>query len=344
MLAYCVTGVALVVKNGDRLENIRLLEANHTNRNYITVLNEYCSKALKTIPVYNCSNVLTSSVTSTQDSSSFASNDNSQSNPNGNNSLTQTHCVVSILNVKYGEASAVGKRLAKNLAAKQALKVLCPEVLRSDLGDLESDDLITSSLSFKLRIIDIFKSIKIGDPKVIDELKVREANAFAPMHLLNQFLIRNLAPPELKLHTNFESVKDTRSGMNCHECELKLGNKYSAKASAKTQNHASQLAALKLLEELHPSLIYYSSLIRLYGIDPTEVQMQKERQIREDVANGSQESTTACDTILKLLREEMRKVASEREQKKQKEATDGLKITSDDPEFFYTKLWQFDND
>ena len=24
--------------------------------------------------------------------------------------------------------------------------------------------------------------------------------------------------------------------------------------------------------------------------------------------------------------------------------TDGLKITPDDPEFFYTKLWQFDNE
>ena len=334
-----------MIRNGDHYENIRLVEANHTTRTYITVLNDYCTKALKTTPVYNCSNVLApaSGDPSHELNSSMDPNTSSittSSAANNANATSQSHCVVSILNVKYGEAIAVGKRAAKNLAAKESLRILCPEVLKLGENEIDSEDPLLSSLSYKVRLIGVFKQFLIGDPQIVEELKLREASNFAPLQLLNQFLVRNLAPSELKLHTNFTNTRDPVNNAKCHECELKLGEKYSAKAVAKTQNNAAQFAALKLLQELHPSLIHYSSLIRLYGIDPSEVQLQRERQIREEVSQ-SQEAD-ACDTILKLLREEMKKSAEVNDPDvKSKDNFEVLKISKDEPEYFYTKLWQF---
>ena len=335
-----------MIKNGDRYENIRILEANHTTRTYITVLNDYATKAMKATPVYNCSNVIVPSSEATVDtiananSSLDTSSITTSSAVNSSNAASHTHCVITILNVKYGEAIAVGKRPAKNLAAKEALKVLCPEVLRAEETDLDSEDILLSSLNYKVRLIEVFKRFLIGDTKVVEELKLREASHFAPMQLLNQFLVRNVAPSNMKLHTNFTNVRDPQTGAKMHECDLTLGPKYKAKSMGKTQNIAAQYAALMLLQELHPSLSYYSSLIRLYGIDPSEVQMQKERQIREEVSQS--QDSDACDTILKLLREEMKKASEVKGQEgKSKETFDVLKISPEEPEYFYTKLWDF---
>ena len=161
-------------------------------------------------------------------------------------------------------------------------------------------------------------------------------------YIINRWL--RFAEPSPRISSITRSKLWSGSKFNAinHECELKLGNKYSATATAKTQNLAAQFAALKLLKELHPSLTHYSSLIRLYGIDPAEIQLQKERQIREEVAQS--QDSDACDTILKLLREEMKKVAAAKEpNSKPKESFDALKVSPTEPEYFYTKLWHFGN-
>ena len=128
--------------------------------------------------------------------------------------------------------------------------MLIPEI-KDKLPSLNGDgDAEGPDLSF-------FDEIRVEDPRVAD--LCNRTSEPAPYQILVTCLQRNYGLGDTHIHQDMKSV---RNGKN--EYRL-LVNKREVSVIWKNKKDGKQLAAQKLLQQLHPHITSWGSLLRMYG-------------------------------------------------------------------------------
>ncbi|CAG5130062.1 unnamed protein product [Candidula unifasciata] len=246
-------------ENGKKREFI----LNPTGKSYLCILHEYMQRTLKIQPLYVFKEL--------------------------ENSKTPYGATVTISNIEYGTGYASSKKVAKQEAAKETLRVLIPDLFKK-ISDQEIKTNI-SDLSF-------FDDIKVTDPRV-NELGNKVGQP-SPFQLLLECLRRNFGMGNTQCEVSTKPLKNQK-------CEFTINvGKHSAMVVAKNKREGKQLAAQAILAKLHPHVPSWGSLLRLYGTS-----VEKPAQKPEDM--NDIKSHAPNHSVLDSLRQEMRKLHQQKE-------------------------------
>lgn len=105
--------------------------------------------------------------------------------------------------------------------------------------------------------LSFFDEIRVEDPRVAD--LCNRTSEPAPYQILVTCLQRNYGLGDTHIH---QDMKTVRNGKN--EYRL-LVNKREVTVICKNKKDGKQLAAQKLLQQLHPHITSWGSLLRMYG-------------------------------------------------------------------------------
>ena len=105
--------------------------------------------------------------------------------------------------------------------------------------------------------LSFFDEIRVEDPRVAD--LCNRTSEPAPYQILVTCLQRNYGLGDTHIH---QDMKTVRNGKN--EYRL-LVNKREVSVICKNKKDGKQLAAQKLLQQLHPHITSWGSLLRMYG-------------------------------------------------------------------------------
>ncbi|XP_059168024.1 microprocessor complex subunit DGCR8-like [Physella acuta] len=246
-------------------ENVKKKEfiLNPTGKSYLCILHEYMQRTLKIQPVYAFKEL--------------------------ENSKTPYGATVKINNIEYGTGYASSKKVAKQEAAKETLKVLIPDLFKK-ITDQEIKRNI-SDLSF-------FDEVKVTDPRV-NELGNKVGQP-SPYQLLLECLRRNFGMGKTNCDVSTKPLKNQK-------CEFTINvGKHSATVVAKNKREGKQLAAQAILAKLHPHVPSWGSLLRLYGTS-VEKPVQKPEEVNDVKSHAPNHS------VLESLRDEMKKLHRQKE-------------------------------
>ncbi|KAK0054976.1 microprocessor complex subunit DGCR8 [Biomphalaria pfeifferi] len=236
---------------------------NPTGKSYLCILHEYMQRTLKIQPLYVFKEL--------------------------ENSKTPYGATVMINNIEYGTGYASSKKVAKQEAAKETLKVLIPDLFKK-ITDQEIKRNI-SDLSF-------FDDVKVTDPRV-NELGNKVGQP-SPFQLLLECLRRNFGMGNTQCEVSTKALKNQK-------CEFTINvGKHSATVVAKNKREGKQLAAQAILAKLHPHVPSWGSLLRLYGTS-VEKAIQKPEEMNDVKSHAPNHS------VLESLRDEMRKLHRQKE-------------------------------
>ncbi|XP_077996341.1 microprocessor complex subunit DGCR8-like [Glandiceps talaboti] len=208
--------------------------------------------------------------------------------------------VIKINEVKYGSGFASNKKLAKEEAAKATLEILVPELVaqkqehKSEPNDLE-----------------YFDHISIEDSRVYD--LCHKAGQLTPWQILQECLKRNHGMGDTNVKFDVKVNKNQRS-----EYTMTCG-KHVATGFCKNKIVGKQLAAQTILQKLHPQIRSWGSLIRMYGKGACLIDKQKqeaEQSVMELQHNAKKNKPNMH--ILAKLREEMKRLYADDQEKKKK--------------------------
>ncbi|CAL1545039.1 unnamed protein product [Lymnaea stagnalis] len=248
--------------NGDNVKKREFI-LNPTGKSYLCILHEYMQRTLKIQPLYVFKEL--------------------------ENSKTPYGATVMINNIEYGTGYASSKKVAKQEAAKETLKVLIPDLFKK-ITDQEIKRNI-SDLSF-------FDDVKVTDPRV-NELGNKVGQP-SPFQLLLECLRRNFGMGNTQCEVSTKPLKNQK-------CEFTINvGKHSATVVAKNKREGKQLAAQAILAKLHPHVPSWGSLLRLYG---TSV----EKPIQKPEEMNDVKSHVPNHSVLESLRQEMRKLHRQKE-------------------------------
>lgn len=213
------------------------------------------------------------------------------------NANTPYSATVIINDMQYGTGYGSSKKQAKSEAAKVTLEILIPdmkEMSQSSSGGSKKPDLDTNDLSF-------FDDIKVNDPRV-SELCAK-AGQHSPYQILVECLRRNNGMGDTDIETNVRLVKHQKN-----EFTMKVG-KHVKTVICRNKREGKQHAAQAILQELHPQIQNWGSLLRLYGRGSCKTPKEK----KEEEQKITELQNTACANkpnyaILNKLREEMLKL------------------------------------
>ncbi|VDM97524.1 unnamed protein product [Thelazia callipaeda] len=221
--------------------------------------------------------------------------------------------------VVLGTGCGNSKKTAKLDAARNALKVLIPDLEFDAEGIALSDKIKDDSDSEKEDAVALFDMLPIEDSRIFD-LSAR-AGQPSPYLLLQECLKRNAAygDTEVKLHS-------TRVRHQRHQFQMDVG-KHRVSVICANKREGKQKASQAMLKKLHPNLDTWGSLIRLYG-NETQQRLQEARKSRQSIiqlqsGNRVKESSAMepNNAILEKLRTEMLKLSK---CKKSEEINEGI--------------------
>jgi len=125
----------------------------------------------------------------------------------------------------------------------------------------------------------------------------------APYQILVTCLQRNYGLGDTHIHQELKSV---RNGKNEYTMRV---DKREVAVICKNKKDGKQLAAAKLLQQLHPHINNWGSLLRMYGnrsIRTLKKKKEKETEVTGLQSRSTQSSVAPSMAILEKLKEEMR--------------------------------------
>jgi len=242
---------------------------NPVGKSMVCLLHEYVQQSLKMQPYYTFTEL--------------------------DNAATPYAAIVHINKIEYGRGTGSSKKIAKSEAAKRTLEMLIPDIkdkLPSMAGGEDIGD--GPDLSF-------FDDIRVEDPRVA-ELCNRTSEP-APYQILVTCLQRNYGLGDTHIHQELKSV---RNGKNEYTMRV---DKREVAVICKNKKDGKQLAAAKLLQQLHPHINNWGSLLRMYGnrsIRTLKKKKEKETEVTGLQSRSTQSTVAPSMAILEKLKEEMR--------------------------------------
>ncbi|CAN9513552.1 unnamed protein product [Ophioblennius macclurei] len=202
--------------------------------------------------------------------------------------------------VTYGTGTASSKKLAKNKAARATLEILIPDFVKqtSEEKPVEGDEL------------EYFNHISIEDSRVYE--LTNKAGLLSPYQILHECLKRNHGMGDTSI--KFEVIP----GKNQKSEYVMTCGKHTVRGWCKNKRVGKQLASQKILQMLHPHVKNWGSLLRMYGRESNK--MVKKESSDKSVIELQQYAKKNKPNlhILNKLQEEMRKLATQREETRKK--------------------------
>jgi len=265
------------------------LNINMTNKTALSILYEYASQVHKSNPRFEIQE---------------------KENPKD-----PFHAVCYINDKCCGKGSGNSKKTAKNNAAEAALAVLIPDY-KGEASDSQknSDDTTTFFDDFPVEHSHIYMhSQKLGSPLPYDVLLTCLKYNFAVNMARNQkqFIEEEIKPIKYR---------------NCLY-RMKLAQ-YEVEVNCTKKKEGRQLAAQKILQQMHPHINTWGSLLRLYGSKMTESYLNgnpvvldndstahkkakssvKPPETGSNTNTGDSQNAKPNKELLEKLKEEMRKI------------------------------------
>ncbi|XP_029019598.1 microprocessor complex subunit DGCR8 [Betta splendens] len=202
--------------------------------------------------------------------------------------------------VTYGTGTASSKKLAKNKAARATLEILIPDFVKqtSEEKPVEGDEL------------EYFNHISIEDSRVYE--LTNKAGLLSPYQILHECLKRNHGMGDTSI--KFEVIP----GKNQKSEYVMTCGKHTVRGWCKNKRVGKQLASQKILQMLHPHVKNWGSLLRMYGRESNK--MVKKESSDKSVIELQQYAKKNKPNlhILNKLQEEMKKLATQREETRKK--------------------------
>ncbi|RWS26558.1 uncharacterized protein B4U80_09098 [Leptotrombidium deliense] len=201
---------------------------------------------------------------------------------------------VIINGMEYGVGFGSSKKQAKSDAAQATLEILIPDMKNITQGESKKVDTSMQDLSF-------FDDIKIEDQRV-SELCAK-AGQHSPYQILVECLRRNSGMGDTDIQCEVKLVKHQKN-----EFTMRVGQK-TATVMCRNKREGKQRAAQAILQQLHPQINSWGSLLRLYGRGSCKT--PKEKKEEEQKITELQNTASANRpnyAILKKLKEEMLKL------------------------------------
>lgn len=202
--------------------------------------------------------------------------------------------------VTYGTGTASSKKLAKNKAARATLEILIPDFVKqtSEEKPAEGDEL------------EYFNHISIEDSRVYE--LTNKAGLLSPYQILHECLKRNHGMGDTSI--KFEVIP----GKNQKSEYVMTCGKHTVRGWCKNKRVGKQLASQKILQMLHPHVKNWGSLLRMYGRESNKM-VKKENSDKSVIELQQYAKKNKPNLhILNKLREEMMKLAQEREEARKK--------------------------
>ncbi|XP_059404396.1 microprocessor complex subunit DGCR8-like [Carassius carassius] len=202
--------------------------------------------------------------------------------------------------VTYGTGTASSKKLAKNKAARATLEILIPDFVKqtSEEKPVEGDEL------------EYFNHISIEDSRVYE--LTNKAGLLSPYQILHECLKRNHGMGDTSI--KFEVIP----GKNQKSEYVMTCGKHTVRGWCKNKRVGKQLASQKILQMLHPHVKNWGSLLRMYGRESNKM-VKKENSDKSVIELQQYAKKNKPNLhILNKLREEMMKLAGEREEARKK--------------------------
>lgn len=253
---------------------------NPNGKSYVCILHEYVQHALKKHPKYEFKEL--------------------------ENPATPYSATVFIEEMKYGFGMGASKKHAKVEAAKAALEVLIPGM--KDKIEPDSQFGVRSGTTKRSNDTDmsIFDQIRVEDPRVAEFCA--KSTEPPPYAILLTCLSRNTGVGEIE-------VKYEMSSKNFRQDEFTMivGN-HKATVACKNKREGKQRAAQAILKKLHPNIIFWGSLLRMYGnrsIKEIKEKKQAELEITELQSKATLNQPNYA--ILNKLKTEMLKLKNKKD-------------------------------
>ncbi|XP_037633098.1 microprocessor complex subunit DGCR8 [Sebastes umbrosus] len=202
--------------------------------------------------------------------------------------------------VTYGTGTASSKKLAKNKAARATLEILIPDFVKqtSEEKPVEGDEL------------EYFNHINIEDSRVYE--LTNKAGLLSPYQILHECLKRNHGMGDTSI--KFEVIP----GKNQKSEYVMTCGKHTVRGWCKNKRVGKQLASQKILQMLHPHVKNWGSLLRMYGRESNKM-VKKESNDKSVIELQQYAKKNKPNLhILNKLQEEMRKLATQREETRKK--------------------------
>lgn len=202
--------------------------------------------------------------------------------------------------VTYGTGTASSKKLAKNKAARATLEILIPDFVKqtSEEKPVEGDEL------------EYFNHISIEDSRVYE--LTNKAGLLSPYQILHECLKRNHGMGDTSI--KFEVIP----GKNQKSEYVMTCGKHTVRGWCKNKRVGKQLASQKILQMLHPHVKNWGSLLRMYGRESNKL-VKKENSDKSVIELQQYAKKNKPNLhILNKLQEEMKKLASQREETRKK--------------------------
>lgn len=281
---------------------------NPDRKTWVCIFHEYLQRVLREQPVYTYNEL--------------------------ENSVTPYSATASVAGIQYGTGVGSSKKQAKLEAAKASLQILIPAQMSriveqgEKVGGVQKESsksqkpaamiipvqegpgaTLSSTTSTSDTAIDLsfFDSIRLEDPRVAD--LCRKAAEPSPFTILILCLQRNFGLSGSEVSCRLINSKHQRN-----QFEMSVG-KHQAVANCKNKKDGKQLAAQSLLQQLHPQLTSWGSMLRMYGnysSSSLKAKRQEERDITALQRRGSVHAPNMA--ILNKLRTEMLKLSASRAQ------------------------------
>lgn len=200
--------------------------------------------------------------------------------------------VVVIDDIEYGCGYGSSKKQAKSAAAKAALEILIPKIKSYALEGSSCDD--------QFQDLEFFDEIRIEDPRV-SELCVKAGQLY-PYQILLECLRRNYGMGDTQIKFETRNIKHQRN-----EFTMTVG-KHTASVVCKNKRDGKQRASQAILQKLHPHVLTWGSLLRMYGKGSCKTLKEKkeeEQRITELQCKATVNKPNV--SILNKLKEEMLK-------------------------------------
>ncbi|XP_065891179.1 microprocessor complex subunit DGCR8-like [Dysidea avara] len=200
-------------------------------------------------------------------------------------------CTILINKISYGQAGSANKRQAKQLAAERTLNMLLPNTFTTFLKkEASTDD------------YQYFNGVSIEDPKLVT--MCAEAGLPLPYQILTECVQRHQG---IMPSTEIEfSVKTNES--NSLEYCMSLGGSHLVTGSCASKKEGKQLAAQALLQELHPFVNNWATIMHMYTNTWKHFEVAVDYESSKSQEGSNYEPNYA---MLKKLHDEMRNLSQE---------------------------------
>ncbi|KAH8232161.1 hypothetical protein KR032_001142, partial [Drosophila birchii] len=249
---------------------------NPNGKSFVCILHEYVQHALKTQPTYEFKEL--------------------------QNAATPYSATVSVNNLKYGTGYGTSKKQAKSEAARETLEILIPDVKDKITGNKDQK---SGGAKKAQSDLSVFDDIRIEDPRVTEFCN--KTTEPSPNAILLTCLQRNYGS-DVQI-----SQEINRTANNKNEFTMTVG-KHTAKVVCKNKREGKQLASQAILQILHPHIMTWGSLLRLYGNNSIKTFKEKKLEEQEITVLQSKAAVNQPNyAILDKLKCEMLKLCAKQE-------------------------------